>query len=157
MARHRIYGLFDPSKKEIFYIGQTSYIPYYRLLNHICASKDHLFPVSLRIKEMVSNGIKPKVFTLKEFEINLCRLTNKNHGLFFENIFIKEYSSLGTLLNIVGNPLYDRKTKIFKEPNLRKELKFVDGKYYIDSDAIKYLHQEPYNPFKNERFLSKIR
>lgn len=156
MPRHIIYGLFDYTNKEIFYIGQTKYIPRCRLLGHIATSKIREYPVSLRIKNMMERGVAPEILVLKQFETDLCRLTNENHGLFLEDIFIKEYSSLGTLLNISGNPLYDRNTQSFLEPKIRKKLQCVNGRYYIESDIIRYLHKDPYDPFKNDIFKSKL-
>ncbi len=154
MPKYRIYALFDTYKKEIFYIGQTMGHTHYRLMAHIHKSIIGTSPVYERVRELKSNGIKVKILTLKEFDSELCILTNEKHGIYFEKIFIKEYSALGTLLNVVDNPLYRKGA--FLQPEIKKELQYQNGKYFIESDEIKYLHQEKYNPFNNHRFKAKI-
>jgi len=100
MAKFYIYALIDPTNNELFYIGQTTIRPHYRMINHLSAAKKSDSPVYTRIKDMISRGVRPIVYSLKRFESDLCTITNEKHGLYFEKIFIKEYSQLGTLLNI---------------------------------------------------------
>jgi len=156
MALYTIYGLIDPTNGELFYIGQTIYNRWARLTCHMTTSKVAKSPVYGRIKEIVAKGCRPKTVQLKRFESDLCLATDKNFGLYFERVYIQEYSALGTLLNIKENPLYDRKTKTFLQPINKKELKCNNGIYFIDSDVIYELHKPLYDPFKNHRFLAKL-
>lgn len=151
-----IYGLLDPRNNELFYIGQTVMRTKYRLINHYASAKRHGTPVYKRINHILNSGSKPIIVTLKQVDSYFHNFNTTHSGRYVEKIFIEEYSKLGTLLNILHNPLYNKLTKSFDYPNAKKELKFKDGRYYVESDEIKYLHYEKYNPFNNHRFKLKI-
>jgi len=147
MAKISIYGLIDPTNKELFYIGQTCFIPKYRLINHLCSLELRHSPLYNRIKNIKKDGHKPIITVIYEFE---SELMERNANFIIEKKYIEEYSNLGTLLNICHNPYYDKKAKIFIEPKEKRQLVFKNGKYFIE-----VFYKQQYNPFKNDRFLAK--
>lgn len=87
-----IYGLVDPTAREIFYIGR-SHDPDFRLRQHISEARipTNPRPQSVRIREILGRGETPNIVILETVEKNVA-----HHA---EEYWIRAFRHTGYLCN----------------------------------------------------------
>ena len=88
MKTHTVYALVNPTNNKPFYVGETVNLSK-RLSNHLSCDKTSTKEKNDYIKDLLNNGIKPKV------EILSFYIETKEKAVEIESYYIEVYRRLG--------------------------------------------------------------